>query len=443
VTLPVPIAERIQRVKQRLATAGAGGGHTYTPIGGCEQLYTAHETEVLISGPAGTGKSRACLEKLHRAISKKPSSRALIVRKTRTSLTNSALVTYEEKVLENDPRVIGNVHRENRSVYRYPDGGEVVIGGLDKPTRIMSTEFDFIYVQEAIELDDRDWESLTSRLRNGVLPDQQLIGDTNPDHPHHWLKKRCESGTTRYIESHHEDNPTLFNQTLKTWTQKGLEYILRLDGLTGVRKERLRYGRWVQAEGVIYDNFDVRFNVTIHAEYNPEWAVIGGADDGYVHGDGPGYATYHPRVILLGQETPQGGFHIFYELYQTLALPEKTLDDLAREPYPPAERFYVDSSAAELKARIWEKGIPSVGATHPVNEGIKNLRRLIGPDENGQRLLYIHPRCINLIRELSAYVYDANARIANVGEPKPLKVDDHGPDCARYLCWHLRHAGMT
>jgi hypothetical protein len=78
-----------------------------------------------------------------------------------------------------------------------------------------------------------------------------------------------------------------------------------------------------------------------------------------------------------------------------------------------------------------------------VREGIKNVRWLIGPDENGVRLLHINPRCVNLIRELSSYVYDPNSTVANLGEPKPLQVDDHGPDALRYMTWHLRHGELN
>jgi phage terminase large subunit len=73
-----------------------------------------------------------------------------------------------------------------------------------------------------------------------------------------------------------------------------------------------------------------------------------------------------------------------------------------------------------------------------VSEGTKNIRRLIC-DGNGVRLLNIHPRCAGLIRELQMYRYDPASNVAAVGEPKPLKLDDHHCDSLRYLCWHLRY----
>lgn len=53
----------------------------------------AREEELLISGPAGTGKSRACLEKILMVCLMTPNTRALLLRKTLRSLGSTALVT--------------------------------------------------------------------------------------------------------------------------------------------------------------------------------------------------------------------------------------------------------------------------------------------------------------------------------------------------------------
>src|SRR5579871_192987 len=197
--------------------------------------------EVVLSGPAGTGKSRACLEKLHICAEKYAKMRGLIVRKTRESLTESALVTWEKKVVPAGHAALTAVRRNFRQGYQYPNGSEIVVGGMDKPSKVMSTEYDLIFVQEGIELAEGDWEALTTRLRNGKMPFQQLIGDTNPDSPTHWLKRRADAGQTVLLESRHEDNPTVTP-----------EYLATLDALTGARRLRLRFGKWVQAEGQVY-----------------------------------------------------------------------------------------------------------------------------------------------------------------------------------------------
>ena len=404
-------------------------------VGSNRQIMETEATEVIASGSAGTGKSVSWLRKLHVTAVMYPGSRQAIIRKTRVSLTESALVTYEQKVLGlNHPMLHTGATRAHRHNYTYPNGSEIIIAGLDTPSRVLSTEFDRIYVQEAIELNEEDWETLLSRLRNGKTPYHQLGGDTNPDAPAHWLNQRSLRGQTPMIFCKHEDNPRLYWDG--QWTQEGIEYLSKLDALTGVRKERLRYGRWVQAEGVVYDNFSVESNVSEDAEYNPDWRLVWGVDDGYAQGAGVGTESYHPRVILLANITPQGGVNVFYEYLATGELSDMSVANVLALPYKHPDLAYIDSSAAELKARIWGAGISATGATHPVSEGIKNLRRLIC-DGNGVRLLKVHPRCKNLIREFQSYRYNVNSQ-AVAGEPKPIKQDDHALDALRYATYHLR-----
>ena len=66
---------------------------------------------------------------------------------------------------------------------------------MDRPGKILSAEYDVIYAAEAVQFTEQDWETFVMRCRNGVLPFQQVIGDTNPDRPDHWLKKRCDAGS--------------------------------------------------------------------------------------------------------------------------------------------------------------------------------------------------------------------------------------------------------
>jgi phage terminase large subunit len=399
------------------------------------------DEEVLISGSAGTGKSRTWFERIHKDARNYPLSRQLVLRKTRVSLTTSGLVTFEDHVLGRDnPLVVNGPTKAHRDVYRYPNGSEVIIGGLDNVTSFMSTEYDRIFVQEAIEIELNEWEGLTTRLRNGRMPIGQLVADTNPSYPGHWLKKRCDAGLTRMIFARHEDNPRLYDPDTCTWTEYGIAYIRKLDRLTGVRKERLRFGKWVQGEGVVYDNFDEALNVSVDAEYNPAWPVLWGVDDGYAEGEGIGTMSYHPRVILFAQVTPTGGLNVFDEYVRTRELSEDTLKHALERPYAVPEVAYIDSSAAELKTRLHERDIPTVNATHKVQEGIKNLRRLVC-DENGVRQYKIHPRCVEHIQEFNSYQKDEKSTVALNGEPKPKKMNDHTMDAGRYLSKRVWYGG--
>src|SRR4051794_29748900 len=171
----------IERAEQAEWDASAAA---YRPWGAASELMKFRGREVLLAGPAGTGKSRAALEKLSFVAYNRP-IRGAIVRKVRKSLTQAALVTFEQKVL---PQPSGVRFWTEDQEYRYPGGAVIALAGLDDPEKVKSTEFDMIYVQEATELDQNDWELLVSRLRNGVLAYQQIIADCNPADPYHWLK---------------------------------------------------------------------------------------------------------------------------------------------------------------------------------------------------------------------------------------------------------------
>src|SRR5262245_16006672 len=121
--------------------------------------------------------------------------------------------------------------RASRRAYHYPNGSTIVVGGLDDPAKVMSTEDDLAFVQEAIELAEADWEALTTHLRHGVAPSQQLLADTNPDGPGPWPRRRADAGRSLLLEPRHEDNPLLWEHSNKRWTPAGAAYLAKLDAL--------------------------------------------------------------------------------------------------------------------------------------------------------------------------------------------------------------------
>ena len=227
----------------------------FEPRGAALELFNDKTSrEICLSGAAGTGKTVAALMLLHLSCLGTPGVRALIVRKTHASLTASTLVTFRrmaaaEAIAAGLVRFYGGSAQEAAS-FRYQNGSVITVAGLDKPSRLLSMDLDLVFVDEAVETTAEDLDTIISRLRNGVLSRQQLILATNPGPPSHHLKARADSGRCRMLYSKHEDNPRMFQAG--EWTPYGLDYLARLDSLTGVRYERLRHGRWASAEGAVY-----------------------------------------------------------------------------------------------------------------------------------------------------------------------------------------------
>jgi hypothetical protein len=236
-------------VDERLASSPDKLARDYTPHGAAAQLFDSRDhREVVLVGPADTGKSRACLELLHRDALAHPHSRQLIARATRESLTQTALVTFETKVLP--AGVLGGATSDKpirfngqRQQYEYPNGAIVAVAGLDDPEKSYSAEYDRIYVQEANGLTLDDWESLLRALRHAVIPPRgQLIADMHPQYELHWLHQRCDAGIALELEARHEDNPSLTEERLDV-----------LRAMTGTRRQRLYLGKRVaDVEGSYY-----------------------------------------------------------------------------------------------------------------------------------------------------------------------------------------------
>jgi len=231
----------------------------YKPYGAALQMWFCRDPEILMDGPAGTGKTRAILEKAHYNCMKYPGSRILIMRKTRRSMTQSVLVTFETKVcIPGDPILARGGARSHRQSYMYPNGSELVVGGMDDSAKIMSTEYDMICCFEWTEATKDEHEKLQTRLRNGKMPWQQCIVDCNPEAPGHWLNQRALKGLMTRFLSRHQDNPSLLPA-----------YLLKLQALTGVRYLRLFKGVWAAAEGVVYPGWDPAVHVIDRSSLDP------------------------------------------------------------------------------------------------------------------------------------------------------------------------------
>lgn len=409
----------------------------YHVYGAAADLFSAARGEVILSGPAGTGKSRACLQYLHYLATNHPGMRGLIARKTRESLTQTALVTFEEKVLTRAEYevIAAGTKRSGRQSYRYPNGSELVVGGLDRPTKIMSTEFDVAYVQEAIELLEDDWESITTRLRNGVTPRQQIIADTNPDGPQHWIKRRADAGRLLMLESRHEDNPMLWDRESSGWTKAGLAYIGKLDGLTGVRKPRLRYGKWVQAEGAVYEEWDRAVHIVDRFEIPGSWRRIRSIDFGYTN----------PFVCLWIAIDHDGRMYVYREMYKTRRTVKVHAGEIRRLSGDERYEFTVADHDAEDRATLLENGIPTRAANKAVTRGIEAVQERLKVAGDGRpRLFYLRDSLVErdeglveakkpcgLTEEIDGYAWSKGDDGRTLGE-EPVKLNDHAVDALRY-----------
>lgn len=436
--------------------------HEYRPRGTARTLLECRAPEVVACGAAGTGKTRAAMEKLHLAALLNPGMRGLIVRKTLTSLGSTTLVTWRNHVaaeaLENGTMHFYGGSPQEAASYRYTPppahvkGSTIVVGGMDRPSRIMSSEYDLIVVDEATELTEEDWEALTTRLRHGRMTFQQIVGCTNPDRPTHWLKARADRGQVLMLNSRHEENPAYFNDD-GTMTERGQAYIATLDALTGPRYLRLRKGLWAAAEGLIYDEFEPAVHLVNHFNIPDSWPRYWAVDFGYTA----------PFVCQWWAQDPDGRLYLYREIYRTRRTVDQHAADILaqvtndrREWTEPRPTLIVCDHDAEGRAVLErELDLATTAARKTVSDGIQAVQARLRTAGDGRPRLFLLRDAVvhrdealvdakkpaSTAEEISGYVWDTGR--GKVTKEQPLKVDDHGMDALRYLVAALDLVGSS
>jgi phage terminase, large subunit, PBSX family len=282
--------------------------------------------------------------------------------------------------------------------------------------KIQGAGFVAVYCDEA-ETYPRDvWQMLGTRTDAQGM---KIIATFNPGPPTHFLKKeyldRLDKVNGRAWHFTLDDNPFL-SEKVKN------ELIGQYSGLF---YQRYILGKWVAAEGAIYDMFSEDRHV-VHGALPSFSEIIVGVD----------YGTANPSAfVMLGRarDGPLAGKWIvakeFY--YSGRDDRQKTDGELSQDMksflgglFPTA--IMVDPSAASFKIQLKRDGFTHVrDADNRVVDGIRDVAHALA---TGQ--LYIHESCEHLLEEFPGYCWDPKAQ--EHGEDRPLKQNDHALDALRY-----------
>jgi hypothetical protein len=260
---------------------------------------TIRDPAWILGGAAETGKTIAALWRLDRILATNPGAVAALVRKVKATIEPTVLRTYR-RIIALSRSGATPYGGSNPQWFDYPNGARLYLGGMDDPGKVLSGERDAIYVNQAEELTEDDWETLSSRAtgRGAVVADPMLFGDCNPGPGDHWIMRRRDSGALTLLESKHEDNPTLFDAA-GNLTEQGQRTMAVLDRLTGVRYQRLRLGLWVGAEGQYFTQWDADTHVIAPFAVPADWRVWGGFDYGYSHNTAFYLLTEHDGIVYV------------------------------------------------------------------------------------------------------------------------------------------------
>lgn len=290
-----------------------------------------------------------------------------------------------------------------------------IVGADDEraENKIRGSTFSGVYVDECSIIPQSVFLMAISRT---VMKGARIFATTNPDSPYHWLKKdflenNPDVSSWKFTL---EDNPEL--------TEDEKSYLKRQ--YKGIWFSRFIEGRWVQAEGAVYDFFDTSLHIIEYPPGRAEYHICG-IDYGTSN------ATSFCLIGINRSKYPNMWVEDLYYWDSKVKQRQKTdseyADDFKRFILGRAVKaVYIDPSAASFKLELSKSGVQNLyDAENEVIDGIRLVSKFLN---NGT--LKICRNCQELIKEIQGYVWDP--KCAKTGLDKPLKENDHACDCLRY-----------
>ena len=346
-------------------------------------------------------------------------------------LTGKTRDTIERNVVDDLIKMIhGKLYYDYDKYDGYLDIGDkriYLVGFNDEgaTSRIQGMTVAGWYADEAATAPESAIKMAMSRCS---LSGAQMFWTMNPDSPYHYIYKQYinnqslrKKGVVKVWHFTLEDNLNL-----------APEYIDNLKSL--YRGSKLQYdryilGRWVIAEGAIYDKFVESENTF---RMRPKLHQINICCD-----YGVSTVTTFGVMGIQRDENKGNSYYLLDETYYDAEVKgvtqsdEERVDDIVRlqDRYTlnNTSTLYLPHDAASLKTACEKDHRIKMRIktyTPDVNEDIATIQNLIA-----NRRFKIHVNCKNSIEQAQTYCWDKKAQ--QRGEDKPLKQDDHCPDMWR------------
>ena len=379
-----------------------------------KQIQSFQDSDARINifeGPVRAGKSFIALLRWIDFCRNGPEGPLIICGRTDKTIKRNIINPLQELVGDAVKYSIGKgeVQMYNRIMY--------VVGANDEraEAKIRGSEFAGALIDELTLLPENFCKMLLSRLS---VPGAKLFASTNPDSPFHWVKKdiidREKELNCKVFTFSIDDNPAL-SEEYKTELRR--EY-------QGLWYKRYIEGRWVMAEGAVFDFFDEDIHVIKYPPGNATSYIIG-----------IDYGTTNPCVFTLIGYNPtmypnmwleKEYYYNSRETQRQKSDYEYTQDFLDFIDGISVDAIYIDPSAASFKQELRRNGVQNIrDANNDVLSGIRFHGQLL---MNGT--YKICQNCTNAIREYTNYVWDSKA--SERGDDKPVKQNDHCCDAQRY-----------
>lgn len=280
-----------------------------------------------------------------------------------------------------------------------------------------------VWCEEATELTQADVEIIDDRLRGELPPGQfyQIRMTFNPVNKNHWIK--------RVYFDMHDDNVLCHHSTYLNNRFIDDAYRARMERRKIVDPEGYTIyglGEWGEIGGLILHNWEVS---EISQDMKDYHDVAIGQDFGFNHAN---------VILTLGEKDDD--IYIMREIY-VFEKDTSEIIQMAEDTDVPKNRTMWCDSAEPDRIRMWKKagyrakGVDKGGAKGSIKAQIDWLK---------QRHIYVHPSCVNTIKELQQWKWQKNEQTGEYLD-EPVAFQDDAMAALRYgvESWRKARGWMT
>jgi len=218
-----------------------------------DKVLNCQDRFLVMYGGAGSAKSYSVQQKiLLRIISEIPHN-YLCIRKVGNTLKNSIFNLFWQIINKHNLSEYFKRNLTELSITYIPNGNRIFCMGLDDVEKLKSIAgITGIWIEEATEIDEADFDQIDIRLRGETAHYKQIILTFNPVEETHWLKKRFFDNTewlnnltyttlhTTYRDNYYIDSAYKDNLNAKALVDPNFHRVYTL-GLWGKRDVKRPY----------------------------------------------------------------------------------------------------------------------------------------------------------------------------------------------------------
>lgn len=377
-----------------------------------EQYNKRHE---VYYGGGGSGKSVFVTQKLLYKYLKYPNRKCLVIRKINNTLRDSVFALFKSTLSDWQLYDKCKINKTELTI-ELPNGSIFLCKGLDDPEKIKSIAgIDDIWIEEATDIDEFDYDQLCLRLRS-KNPFNQVIVSFNPISKSNWVYKKWFAEDADY----NKDTTTILHTTYLDNRFLPQDYI---NNLLEMKKTNPAYyniyalGEFATLDKLVYTNWEVKdFDYVELLKTNKYYAIFG-TDFGYTN-------DYTTLICSLINEKDKE-IYIYNEHFET-HMTNEDIYNMYVEKHVAGERIVCDSSEPKSIEELKRLGCNRVVGASKGHDSVLNGIQLIQ-----QYKIYIHPSCVKIQEEFKNYTWIKD-KSTNEYINKPIDKYNHGLDAFRY-----------